>query len=623
MDNNIARVRIRDHLGKVSSFDRYIKDNIEDGSEVEIEFLPIGIIESVKISMPNIFGVGVFVDVKMYNNVSISNTTDILTLRLDIDGLKPLPEHIKKQMSLKITDTELRFWIEQKLNVIFKGKHGTGKTETVRALFNEAYGEQGVDWIYFSAATMDPWVDFIGVPKEVSDSQGPYLELIRPKVFRDGNVKALFFDELNRAHKKVRNAVMELIQFKSVNGRKFENLELVWAAINPDEELDDDDNKVYDVEPLDPAQIDRFHIHADMPYEVNRKYFTRKWGIERGTAACDWWDQLKPASKDKVSPRRLDYAVEVNSNGGNIRDFVLPISTNVQKLINDLENGSPNMQLDKLIKEFEPDKIKKFCYDSNNWEAIEPRVLKDTRLLEEVFRYAHPEKQAALVASNKEIQKYVLDNPECFKPLLTSLSTNADKTTLMNLAQMALVKIKEAEQKSSDPINPNKLKKTLRDVHESGLRKMRARSFVKTGLTEVELSKKKDWSLMNRLELSSMIDTIAGTKAVAKKISYVSKLRNIVSRTMPEEECLASLRAMDYLVYSLQPSNLRELDSLVISFNTVIVAYKSWFVGKDSDLITSLCSSFPSLMGKYVFDVVMPDEVTGISKRSDLIIDVS
>ena len=43
-------------------------------------------------------------------------------------------------------------------------------------------------------------------------------------------------DEFSRAHKKVRNAVMELIQFKSINGRKFKNLKIVWAAINPDDD---------------------------------------------------------------------------------------------------------------------------------------------------------------------------------------------------------------------------------------------------------------------------------------------------------------------------------------------------------------------------------------------------
>ena len=41
------------------------------------------------------------------------------------------------------------------------------------------------------------------------------------------------FDELNRAKPKVRNAVMELIQFRSINGIKFNNLRMIWAAINP------------------------------------------------------------------------------------------------------------------------------------------------------------------------------------------------------------------------------------------------------------------------------------------------------------------------------------------------------------------------------------------------------
>lgn len=28
---------------------------------------------------------------------------------------------------------------------------------------------------------------------------------------------------------------MELIQFKSINGKKFNNLKVIWAAINPDD----------------------------------------------------------------------------------------------------------------------------------------------------------------------------------------------------------------------------------------------------------------------------------------------------------------------------------------------------------------------------------------------------
>jgi MoxR-like ATPase len=55
----------------------------------------------------------------------------------------------------------------------------------------------------------------------LKDEKGSYLELVRPKAFRDDEVQALFFDEFNRSHKNKRNAVMELMQFKSINGRKF------------------------------------------------------------------------------------------------------------------------------------------------------------------------------------------------------------------------------------------------------------------------------------------------------------------------------------------------------------------------------------------------------------------
>jgi len=43
----------------------------------------------------------------------------------------------------------------------------------------------------------------------------------------------LFFDELNRAHPKVLNAVFELVQFRSINGDKLPRLQCVIAAINP------------------------------------------------------------------------------------------------------------------------------------------------------------------------------------------------------------------------------------------------------------------------------------------------------------------------------------------------------------------------------------------------------
>src|SRR5574339_183824 len=96
-------------------------------------------------------------------------------------------------------DKKLDFWIKNNYNVLFKGKHGVGKTTSVL----EAFNKSGLKWMYFSASTMDPFCDFVGIPKEVKDENGnSYLDLIRPRQFQNDEVEALFFDEFNRAPKK-------------------------------------------------------------------------------------------------------------------------------------------------------------------------------------------------------------------------------------------------------------------------------------------------------------------------------------------------------------------------------------------------------------------------------------
>ena len=80
---------------------------------------------------------------------------------------------------IKITNNKLDFWLKKNKNVLLIGNHGVGKTSIVMDGFE-----------------------------------------------RNG----IFMDEYNRTNPKVRNALMELIQFKSINGRKFPNLKVVWAA---------------------------------------------------------------------------------------------------------------------------------------------------------------------------------------------------------------------------------------------------------------------------------------------------------------------------------------------------------------------------------------------------------
>lgn len=208
---------------------------------------------------------------------------------------------------------KMDLWLNCNYNVLLEGKHGVGKTH----LITQAFESKGLNYRYFSASTMDPWVDFIGVPKEQTREDGTsYLGLVRPEDFEDDKVEAIFFDEFNRAPAKVRNGVMELLQFKSINGRKFKNLKVIWTAINP---ADEDDT--YDVDDLDPAQRDRFQIQVTIPYKPDVKYFLDKYG-SIGQTACEWWDSLPTEHRDLVSPRRLDYAVNAYNNGLDLMDVL-------------------------------------------------------------------------------------------------------------------------------------------------------------------------------------------------------------------------------------------------------------------------------------------------------------
>jgi hypothetical protein len=225
----------------------------------------------------------------------------------------PTNIYINRYIVVSKLTKKFDFWIQNNLNVLLVGNHGIGKTELVTQAFNR----HNINWQYFSGATMDPWVDFIGVPKEKVDEHGKsYLDLVLPKTFAEDKVEAIFMDELNRSPSKVRNAIMELVQFKTINGRKFKNLRFVWAAINPY-----DEDETYDVDRLDPAQEDRFHIHFQLPETPSEPYFTDKYG-SIGVKAVSWWETIPLEHRHLISPRRLDYAVDIYLKGGDLTDVL-------------------------------------------------------------------------------------------------------------------------------------------------------------------------------------------------------------------------------------------------------------------------------------------------------------
>lgn len=253
----------------------------------------------------------------------------------------------------------LREAIEDKENVVIEGAHGTGKTTIIKNLFDKHYGEG--NWVYFSGSTMDPFLDFIGCPTKQTDETGTeFLGMVRPERFAKDRVRAIFIDEFNRTTKHVRNAVMELLQFKEINGQKFNNLEVIWTAINP---ADDE----YDCEALDPAQHDRFHVHLTIADAPCLKYLEKRYGKSVARGAKEWWKQLPKDIRKTVSPRRLDYALEGFLKKGRSLQKYLDSNTNPQKLANDIKTGPTVDELKKISGDRV--KMREFFKDENNFSS--------------------------------------------------------------------------------------------------------------------------------------------------------------------------------------------------------------------------------------------------------------
>ena len=242
-----------------------------------------------------------------------------------------------------ITDKKLDQWIASGVNVLIEGQHGVGKSERVI----QAMQRNGKKFLYFSASTMDPFVDFIGVPRVVEDSKNNkrWLEFIKPLALQADDIEYLIFDEYNRAPKKVRNATMEILQFKSINGLAIPNLKAIWAMINPS-----DENDTYDVEQMDAAQKDRFQIQVSFPTKPDPLYFEDKYG-HAGKIACEWWKAMPSAEikKNTVSPRRLSYTLDAWKAGLDISDL-LPNSVNVAQLKTELNSIGLYSRLEEFKK---------------------------------------------------------------------------------------------------------------------------------------------------------------------------------------------------------------------------------------------------------------------------------
>jgi len=235
----------------------------------------------------------------------------------------------------------LETYIQNGFNILLQGKHGVGKT----AVLNQACESLGWNLKYYSASSLDPYTDLVGVPEFITNEHGErVLRSVRPQEINDAEV--VFFDELNRAEPKVLNAVFELIQFRSINGEKLPNLKCVVAAQNPP----DGD---YTVEPLDPALADRFQIFLTIEPEVSLSYLQSV--LEKDTAdALVKWHKDHGKKADYVSPRRIEMIGHVWEKTHDKSSLVAALPPNgtydIGKLFNLLNKTTLPEDLETLLK---------------------------------------------------------------------------------------------------------------------------------------------------------------------------------------------------------------------------------------------------------------------------------
>jgi len=192
----------------------------------------------------------------------------------------------------------LKFYAAQNKNVLLIGQAGVGKTTMVKALAQE----MNLELKYYSASTLDPWADLVGIP--VPNQERDNITFIRPQDINRAEI--VFFDELNRAHSKVQDAVLEIVQYHSINGEPLPHLRMCWAAINPP-----NDDK-YHVSDMDIVLTDRFHVQIEVPVCISKAYFMRQGYKKDVVNACvGWWSNLNVEQRQKISPRRLEYMIQL------------------------------------------------------------------------------------------------------------------------------------------------------------------------------------------------------------------------------------------------------------------------------------------------------------------------
>jgi hypothetical protein len=337
---------------------------------------------------------------------------------------------------MELTPELIKFALDENLNLLVESTSGTGKSTIIL----EELKKHKINFKYFSAALIDPFIELTGIPFSVKSNEKTYIDYALPKGLED--VEVFFIDEYNRAPKKTLQCLMELVQWKSINGRKLPKLKCVFAAINPY----DADNEEYNVEYMDLAQADRFQLRVKMESKINFEFFEKKYGKKIATAACDYYNKLPKEIRSKVlTPRRVEYGLDVWLKGGSLRWVFPETETNISSLEKQLADGSYVEQMQTTFQSRDEFKAKKQMQDQNFYFNTRDDIFQDKEKIEFFLPLISAEEMTALLSNDTRIHKYIEENLEDFKNIFCVRATN--KVNYNNLPSKLKTKLLQNNKK--------------------------------------------------------------------------------------------------------------------------------------------------------------------------------
>lgn len=400
---------------------------------------------------------------------------------------------------IEVQPEYLDFAIKNNRNVLIVGEAGSGKTTMIRECFNKFGLVENKTWKYYSTPTLDPWINFVGVPQEKKTGELSYLDFIRPLEIASGEMEAFFFDEFNRAASEVKQAVMELIQFKSINGLKFPKLRVVWAAVNPFS----DTNDTYDTLMLDKAQKDRFHLWFSSKCKIDIPYFSREFGEKVAKIVAQWWNKLPDDIREEITPRRMEEACRIAEINPQMMSAVLIPESNPSELIK-LLSGVPFIdRMRNFFRKGDKKAMTELVGQSGSFATIRSAVSKP-----------------------REFQEMMMQILECNEPQLEK-EKKFDREQLMTLM---LESLRDEDMMAVYSASDEWVKKQILNIPNLGSEVVRNRfmSYVNTsGINDPELSR-----ILNGENGATLADTMSGVLkeagvSIADHMSVCLALGNI------------------------------------------------------------------------------------------------